>query len=90
MRDVNKVVRVLLARYPDLKVQQLEVKHPFDDEGLWFFTHPSIPFQVQVETPTGNAPFLVETTEHNERYACASVRDLLGVLTHLLHLSEQR
>jgi hypothetical protein len=38
------------------------VMHPgADDNGLWYITHPAGLAEVQVESHSGNAPFLVES-----------------------------
>jgi hypothetical protein len=56
------VIAILRRRYPAVVVQQLPVTHPgADDDGVWFFRHPSRPGEVQLESSTGAAPFLVES-----------------------------
>jgi hypothetical protein len=61
-RDIDIVIAMLKRRCPDVVVQQLPVAHPgVDDDGLWFFRHPSRPGEVQLESSTGAAPFLVES-----------------------------
>ena len=67
-------------------IEQLQVRHPgADDEGLWFFTHPDGRGEVQVESSTGAAPFLVEddegpaATAHTPADAVALVAARLGL-----------
>jgi hypothetical protein len=61
-RDIDQVVRALRSAYPTLAVEQLRVTHPCaDDDGLWFFRHPRCPTDVQLESSTGAAPFLIES-----------------------------
>jgi len=61
-RDIETVIAILKRTYPSIAVQQLPVTHPgADDDGLWFFRHPAMNTEVQLESPTGAAPFLVES-----------------------------
>jgi len=61
-RDIETVIAILKRTYPSIAVQQLPVTHPgADDDGLWFFRHPAMNAEVQLESPTGAAPFLVES-----------------------------
>lgn len=69
-----------------MDVQQLRVSHPgADDDGLWYFGQPASEFQVQIESPDGMCPFLVETDENNDRLTGRSVEETVEILTRLLH-----
>lgn len=60
-RDIDRIIRRLQAEYPALRAKQLRVAHPgADDDGLWFVSHPGAPLEVQIESPDGNCPFLIE------------------------------
>jgi hypothetical protein len=62
MRDIDAIIEALIQTHPELSVDQLKVLHPgVDDDGLWFFTHPSSPNEVQLESPHGMCPFIFET-----------------------------
>ena len=61
-RDIDQLISALQSTYPAIAVEQLRVRHPgADDDGVWFFTHPSGRGEVQVESSTGQAPFIVES-----------------------------
>ena len=63
-RDVDIVIEQVRAIHPDVKVEQLNVSHPgADDDGLWFFTLVGQRKNIQVESSTGAAPFIVEHSE---------------------------
>jgi hypothetical protein len=68
MRDIDTIISALLGLHPQIKVEQLQVKYAADDDGLWFFSHPESPFEVQLESPYGVCPFLFETNEHGRRF----------------------
>ena len=62
MRDIDAIIEALIQAHPELSVERLKVLHPgADDDGLWFFTHPSSPHEVQLESPHGMCPFIFET-----------------------------
>ena len=70
-----------------MKIRQLEVSHPgADDDGLWFFTWPGSNFEVQIESPNGMCPFLIETDESDARFTSSSVEETVKMLVKLLHL----
>jgi len=61
-RDIDRLIAKVRRDYPDVAVEQLRVSHPgADDDGLWFFKHPSTSSEVQVESSTGAVPFLIES-----------------------------
>ena len=62
-RDIDTVIAELEHAYPGIACEQLRVAHPGADDGLWFFTHPDRPGEVQLESSTGQLPFFVEGTE---------------------------
>lgn len=65
-RDVDKVLAKFALRYPAVEVTQLQVVHPgADDDGLWFFRLNGI--EMQIESSTGNCPFLIESDANHER-----------------------
>ena len=85
-RDIESVIAELQRAHPGIAWGQLRVAHPgADDEGLWFFTHPDGRGEVQVESSTGAAPFLVEddegpaATAHTPADAVALVAARLGL-----------
>lgn len=89
MRDVDTIIQLVRDICPALQVKQLRVLHPgSDDDGLWYFDQPASEFQVQIESPKGMCPFLVETDENNERLIGRSVQETVEILTRLLHIKE--
>jgi hypothetical protein len=86
MRDVDRIIQLLRGAFPTVDVQQLRVSHPgADDDGLWYFGQPRSEFQVQIESPNGMCPFLVETDENDDRLTGRSVEETVQILTRLLH-----
>jgi hypothetical protein len=89
MRDVDRIIQLVRAMYPGVRVEQLKVSHPgADDDGLWFFDQPESPFEVQIESSTGMCPFLIETDETEARVTTNSVEETVQTLSVLLRLSE--
>ena len=87
MRDVDQIIRSIIKICPAVKVRQLEVAHPgTDDDGIWFFEQSGSEFEVQIESPEGMCPFLIETDEHDARFTANSIEETLRTLVKLLHL----
>jgi hypothetical protein len=63
MRDIDEIVRRVKYAVPETGVEQLRVVHPADDDGIWYFSSPNVDGEIQIESPNGACPFLVETAE---------------------------
>jgi hypothetical protein len=83
---LDRIIQLVRGVCPPVDVQQFRVSHPgADDDGLWYFGQPASEFQVQIESPNGMRPFLVETDENNDRLAGRSVEETVEILTRMLH-----
>lgn len=60
MCDIDLIRVRLEQRFPDIRMQQLVTTHPGDDNGLWYVSHVGRDDTLQLESPTGNCPFLIE------------------------------
>ena len=61
--DIDRLVERIRQGEPLVRVDQFENVWPADDDGLWYFALPGgSRLSVQVESPSGNCPFLVERT----------------------------
>ena len=89
MRDFDKVIAGIKDLSPDVCVEQLKVLHPgADDDGIWFFAVPASGLEVQIESPDGMCPFLVETNENDERLTTGSTKATIQAVRRLLHLAD--
>ena len=65
------------------------VHHPgADDDRLWYFDQAGSEFQVQIESPEGMCPFLIETDEDDKRRTGRSVEETVEILARLLHIQK--
>jgi hypothetical protein len=62
-RDIDKIVDAIKEQFPEVKVIQMDKKHPVDDDGLWWFRLPGKSKDIQIESSTGECPFLVESDD---------------------------
>ena len=60
--DIDRVVDLVAAALPNLSVVQHHDAWPADDEGVWFFRLPNVGSEIQLESPGGMCPFIVEHT----------------------------
>ncbi|WP_237712421.1 hypothetical protein [Pedosphaera parvula] len=59
-RDIDRIIARLKDEFPSLLVQQLKKTHPADDDGLWWVKLSECEEEIQIESPSGNVPFLIE------------------------------
>ena len=89
MRDIEQIITSVERLCPGVEVRQLKVSHHrADDDGVWFFKffkHPSHDLEVQIESPKGMCPFLVETDETPARIIAGSIEETIESLVRLLH-----
>ena len=69
-RDIDQIISGVKARVPSVSVTQMHKTHPGDDDGLWWFDVGNEKDNIQIESPDGMCPFLVETAEQ----CCADAR----------------
>ena len=65
--DFEIIIEELKMEFPFLLVEQVKVKYPTDDDGLWFLSIPGIPQDVNLESANSVnkflCPFMIETNE---------------------------
>jgi hypothetical protein len=66
--DLRQIIDGVRRVLPDVEWEQLTVSWPADDDGLWFFWRQGHKADdVQIESPSGSCPFLIETNRDEER-----------------------
>ena len=86
-RDIDQIIERIRSECPLVEVEQLRTKFPADDDGIWFFTRPNHPFEVQLESSSGMCPFLIETDESPERFNAENVETAVTKLKQWLNIS---
>ena len=84
MRDIDQVITALQRRHPDLNVKQPPAAPAPDDAGIWFIKHPSTSVEVQLKSPNGNCPFLIESSLNPERLHAASIGEAINMVSTML------
>ena len=83
-RDIDHIIERLTAEMPGVQVRQLQVSHPgADDDGLWFVTMPGRSPEVELESPHGSCPFLIESDFGPERFHGHSVDEVVQIVRRL-------
>jgi len=81
MRDIDAIIGELQASYPAIAVEKLGALHPgADDEGLWFFRYSESGIEIQLESSSGNAPFLVESSGSGERLLANTIPEAVAMV----------
>jgi hypothetical protein len=66
---------------------QLKGSHPgADDDGLWLFRKSDSALEIQIESPAGMCPFLIEHDKDNTRLTTATVDETMEKVARLLRL----
>jgi hypothetical protein len=80
-RDVDGIIEGVRQVFPEIIVEQLKVTHPADDDGLWFFHLPENPKdEIQIESPYGKCPFLIENMRNDDRKNGETVEQVVGII----------
>jgi hypothetical protein len=91
MRDIDAIISELQSRHPQITVAQLKVSQPgVDDDGLWFFRHPSTPYEVQLESSHGMFPFIVETDRCNDTLHVDTMDSAVNAVESWLGMAPQK
>ena len=83
-RDIDRIIEQLSKVRPDISVSQLQVTHPADDDGIWFFRIGTSKHEVQLESSFGVFPFLVETDVDDSRNMANSVDEAIAFIVGFL------
>ena len=54
------------------------------DEEVWFVKLPSASIEVQLESSTGNCPFLIESSVSPERLHAATIGEAINMVSTML------
>jgi len=84
-RDVDQISDLVIKQLPGIKVEQLECKHEADDDGIWFFKKEGSDKEVQIESSSGNCPFLIESDFTDERITKDSIEGTVETVLYLLN-----
>jgi len=83
-RDIDQIIGLLGREIPGVEITQSPVTHPgADDDGLWFVTVPGKRGAVQIESSSGDCPFLIESTLNNGTHYGRSVYEVVGTVWKL-------
>jgi hypothetical protein len=88
-RDIDAIIDALRRAHPEIACEQLRVLHPgADDDGLWFFTHPLGVGEVQLESTTGQFPFLLEGDDSDLREMIGTIEEAVARVSARLGLDK--
>jgi hypothetical protein len=81
MRDIDQLIAALQRRHPDLRAEQ---RPATQNEGVWLVSLPTTPIAVQLESSTGNCPFLIESSLNRERVSAATIGEAINMVSTML------
>jgi hypothetical protein len=83
--DIDEITTRVKASHPEVKVTRLKVTHPDDDNGLWFFQATGV--EIQLESTSGQCPFMLESDAHDRRRWVHSVEEAVRAVEQELGLN---
>ncbi len=89
-RDIDQIITSVKKQFPKVRIVQMDKVHPADDDGLWWFRLPGESKDVQIESSTGECPFLIETDEWSSKDAVTAhtIEDAVNIISsYLVHLT---
>ena len=93
-RDIDLIISAVREQLPEVDVQQWQKMHPGDDDGMWFFSLEGNKGEIQLESSSGNCPFMVESdamSRSDQATQVATVPDAVKSVTdYLTSLKEKR
>lgn len=85
-RAIDVVKQRVRERFPNVRVEQLHVTHPADDDGIWYFRLPGAERdEIQVENSSGEYPFVCETYRSDIRHTTETIEATVDLISE--HLS---
>ena len=84
MRDIDQLIAALRRRHSDLRVEQRRATQAAAGDGIWFIKLPSTSIEVQLESSTGNCPFLLESSLSPERVHAATIGEAINMVSAML------
>jgi hypothetical protein len=60
-RDIDVITAAIKERIPDVQIEQWVKMDPTDDDGLWYFRRGDVKGEIQLESSSGNCPFVIES-----------------------------
>ena len=93
-RDIDLIISAVREQLPEVDVQQSAEYRPGDDDGMWFFSLEGNKGEIQLESSSGNCPFMVESdamSRSDQATQVATVPDAVKSVTdYLTSLKEKR
>lgn len=84
-RDIDQLTTGLQKAFPDLVVEFRRPGADADEDGKWFVSHPKAMTEVNVESGSGNVPFLV-ASDFAPPMSAKSVEDAVKLVIERLGL----
>lgn len=88
-RDIDKIIDLVKKEFPKANVEQLKVKFPADDDGIWYFWLSENPNDdIQIENSYRQCPFIVETTRSPGAQRGETVEQVVSIICEHLKTSK--
>lgn len=90
-RDIDKIIEQIRQLFPLVKIEQLKVSNPADDDGIWYFwlsENPSDDIQIEnASISYGDCPFLIENNRNDERLFGNTIEEVIKIISEHLKTS---
>ncbi len=88
-RDIDKIIELVEQSFPNVNVEQLKVKFPADDDGIWcFWLTENSDDDIQIENSYGQCQFILETNRSPEAKHGETVGQVVSIICEHLRTSK--
>jgi hypothetical protein len=86
-RHIDQITSSVRSKFPDVRIVQMTKTHPADDDGIWWFRLPGKEKDIQIESSSGNCPFIVESDDDptvSDARSAKTVEDVVAIVCGFL------
>ncbi|MBN1830441.1 MAG: hypothetical protein JW884_15020 [Deltaproteobacteria bacterium] len=82
--NIDHIIGELNKQSPSIQIERLKKSSPGDDDGLWFITDSGLKGQIQIESPDGEPPFMIECDWSNRRLILRHGEDVSPIIASMI------
>ncbi|MFC1587805.1 hypothetical protein ACFL54_05815 [Planctomycetota bacterium] len=83
--DIGDVISKIQEEQPAIICEHRNIKQSgYDDDNIWTFRLPGQKDMVQIESPNGNPPFVVDSEKYSRQVICHTVDGTVSTIIRWL------
>jgi tRNA U34 2-thiouridine synthase MnmA/TrmU len=82
--NIDDIIGELNKQTPTIRIEQQKKSKPGDDDGIWFITVDGLEGEIQIESPDGEPPFMIECDWSNRRLILRHGEDVPRIIASMI------